>query len=830
MTCINGTSNTACGTTCPGLVNCACNGQLCNPTTHACIANCGSLTTCPVNQCVDTMNDPANCGGCGAAFACPTQGQDCLGGVCQPCAVGPAAGCGGVCVDTNSSNQNCGGCAGDGGDTCDIGESCQGGHCCATGTSWCAAEDACINTLTDNDNCGGCGAAFACGDGETCQNGSCECTFGQHQFPGPVGNCSADACYSSAVDPKHCGLSCTDCSTGPGNANRVCVNGTCQTSCPTPLSNCPAANGDPFNFRHCVNTSSDSLNCGGCGIPCPAGQGCSNGSCVPLIINPPPATPSKCVGGGPPISVPTGGGQQTCTGNLGSVSFLFGLCSRSSIGPISRDIFQDAFHSNLGGYKPSCDSSLATQDLRDATCVPFKRCTMTGEQCTGTGQGDCPTGNQCVYPIRCVQDKCVGGGIGSNGRSTLGTMLTAISNTGTTSVGGDFWTFGTIGLEVKGATIVYLNHINGPAADLNTNPLAQNGPIALNSKAMTVYGNAEVKGGWFTNMSGSYDVTGTLKTASTCTGGKPIPQVSATGGITCVSPFTSYSEPCGKYDGSDGSLIPVAQTIVPYFRDPTHNDNAAIGLKYNALDGTSGHLDLPCGVYYLNTIATSGTSTVYVRGRVALVVGGAVRLSQPIFFDLDPGSSLDIFVGGVLDMSQSATVGSPAYPARTRMYMGSATCGGGGDTCNDPTDCCSGGCTTCPVDSTGKPTGPCTGANGTCTGSGSDLKKAVSLANGGNFNGLLWSGYGIFTHQSPLEMYGSIYTGYFDASGVTTIHYDKAATELGDECPPILPGSACESVRDCDTGQACVGNTCGNCTQDSQCIPPGRCVGGACTF
>ncbi len=835
MTCIDGTSGTACGTACGALANCSQNGQLCDSSTHSCIANCGTLTTCFGTQCIDTDNDPNNCGGCGSTFACPAEGQACVGGVCQDCPVGPAAGCpspsGNVCVDTQNNDQNCGAC----GSPCELDETCQAGHCCATGTTWCAAANACVDTQTSNTNCGACGNA--CGAGETCQSGSCDCSFGQKQFPGPVGNCSADTCYTSTVDPKHCGLSCEDCTTGPGNANRVCVNGSCQSSCPAPLSNCPAAAGDPFNFRHCVNTSTDNLNCGSCGFKCPAGQGCSNGGCVPLVLNPVPTTPAKCVGGGPPISVPTGGGSQTCTGNLGSVSFLFGLCSRTSIGPISRDILTDAFHSNLGGYKSSCDASLATADARDATCVPFKRCTISGEICTGSGQGDCDAGNQCVYPIKCVATtpggsvgKCVGGGIGVNGRTTMGTYVTAISNTGATSVGGDFWTFGTVGLQVKGTTTVYLDHKNGPSADANTDPLAQNGPIDLTSKSMAVYGNSEVKGAWVSNMNGEYTVQGILKTAASCTGGKPIPQVSSPNPIQCQQPFTNYGEPCGKFDGTDGSLIPIAQTIVPYFKDPTHNDNALIGLKYNALDGKSGHLDLPCGIYYLNTINTNATTTIYVRGRVALIVGGSIRLAQPIAFDLDPGSSLDIFVGGVLDMSQNATLGSPAYPARTRLYFGSAKCAGSGEACKGAADCCGGLCSTCPVDADGKPTAPCSGLTGTCTTGSSGLDKAVSLSSGGNFNGLIWAGYGTFTHQSPLEMYGSIYTGFFDASGVTTIHYDKAATELGDECPPIPPGSACESARDCDTGQACVGNTCGSCTQDSQCIPPGRCVGGSCTF
>jgi hypothetical protein len=826
LTCIDLNANTTCGTGCGMTENCLLNGELC--VNQDCSINCGSLTTCGTS-CADLQTDENHCGTC--TTTCTVAGSQCTNGVCG-CPSGTTT-CAGACVDTTSNNTHCGGCAGaPGSDTCDtiIGETCQSGHCCAAGTTWCPTANggagACIDPKTDNANCGGCSTTAnptACSGNETCQAGSCECSFGQSQVPTAVGNCTPGVCYTQSIDPQHCGLECKIC--GPGE---VCVAGGCRPTCPAPLTECNAAVGDPFQFPHCTNTSTDNLNCGGCGTKCPSGQGCSNGGCVPLVPTNGSTRPAACVGGGPPISVPTGGGQQTCTGNLGSVSFLFGLCSRTNIGPISREIFTDAFNSKLGTYKTSCTIS--------DDCAA-KRCVDTGVVCTGTGQGTCGVGDVCAAGVKCVNPtntanggKCVGGGIGVNGRNKLGIYLDPlVSNSALTSVGGDFWTFGTVGLAVKGNTVVYVDHINGPAADANTSPLAQNGPIDLASKDVKIWGNSEVKGGWTSNQNGAYAVAGILKTASACTGtpARPIPQVTSSNPIQCLSPFTNRDEPCGKFDGTDGSLIPVAQTIVPYFRDPLKNNNADINLKYNALDNASGHLDLPCGIYFLNTINTNGSTTIAVRGRVALIVGGSVRLAQPIFFDLDAGSSLDIFVGGVLDVSQSATLGSPAYPARTRMYMGSGSCQGGGVTCDDPTDCCSGVCTACPVDATGKPTAACAGM-GLCGGSGSGLDKAISLSQGGNFNGLLWAGYGTFTHQSPLEMYGSLYAGFFDASGVTTIHYDKGAAELGEECPPIPPGSACESARDCPN-LACVGNSCVACTADAQCVPPKRCVSGTCT-
>jgi hypothetical protein len=547
---------------------------------------------------------------------------------------------------------------------------------------------------------------------------------------------------------------------------------------------------------------------------------------VPLLLFPVPTPPAKCTGGGPPISVPTtaGGGGQTCTGNLGAVSFLFGLCSRTNIGPVSRDIVTDAFNSQTGPYVGTCTSSV--------NCGTLKRCTVSGTVCTVPG--DCTgTGNTCDFVVKCVGGVCSGGGIGINGRVlTNGTpnytyLSPLASNSAKTDVGGDFWTFGTVGLAVKGQTIVRGTFKNGPPKDINATTLATlNGPFDFGGKDTHVYFDAEIKGAITGSNAGSVLIDGQLRTRQTCAS---VPnQVTK---ASCLEQnFPNYSEPCGAYDNSDKSLLPIANVIVPYFRDPTHNDNAAIGLNYNALDNPPGalHIDLPCGVYYLNSINAGQPITLVVHGRTALIVGGSVRISQEMLFDLDANSSLDIFVGGVMNVSNNTTLGSPAFPARTRMYFGSASCGGGSAVCNDVSDCCSGTCTACPVDATGKPTGACSG-NGTCVAGGGNLAQSISLSQGGNFNGLLWAGYGTFTHSNPLEMYGSIFANYFDASGVTTIHYDKGAAELGEECPPIPPGTACESARDCGGTQACLpGNVCGACTASTQCIPPQSCDAGVC--
>ena len=104
------------------------------------------------------------------------------------------------------------------------------------------------------------------------------------------------------------------------------------------------------------------------------------------------------------------------------------------------------------------------------------------------------------------------------------------------------------------------------------------------------------------------------------------------------------------------------------------------------------------------------------------------------------------------------------------------------------------------------------------------------MSQGGSFNGLLWAGYGGFSTSNAVEMYGAIFANRIGASGDLKIHYDNAAVETNDECPPPPPNQQCESCRDC-ANQPCGSNgLCqATCTSDSQCCPPLRCSADATT-
>jgi hypothetical protein len=852
--CKNLNSVTSCGTTCGNAAPCE-PGEVCNA--GVCEVNCPQGQTACFGTCVDLNTNANHCGACGDPCAA---GQTCGGGQCSACPASEPSECEApinACVDPRDDNTNCGEC----GTFCVGGQHCstttvtiasatqsgftatfvttaphflvmgseivvsgmsvggyngawevasivsttsftatlnvsglgtatggttslvESGMCCGAGLEACGGQ--CKDFLSDSANCGSCGNA--CAADSVCVNGACKCGFGQIECNGK--------CITPSVDPLNCGGCPGDGGVICGPTAPYCVSGGCVAACPAPLTGCPIGNSSNLE---CVNTDSDSDNCGMCGKKCDASQGlgCSAGQCVPTVDL--GDDPPKCIGGGPPISVPDGNGT-ICTGNLGATSFTFGLCARTNIGPISRDLFTDAFDSTSGPYVATCTN--------DVDCGK-KRCRVTRDLCSSTAQCTGGAADVCDFLVKCVAGTCAGGGIGVNGMDDIietapVPVAPVASNSANTHVGGSFWVFGSVGLAIKGNTQVKQRLLNQAAIDV--------------TKTSRVYGDAIVRGDWTDGGNASMQIDGMLTTDpnySTPACPNPLPgTLTLNTGLPnngCTAgPFPNLAQPCG----TRSELIDVKK-IVRHYSNPANNDNALIGLQQTVLDNptTSLRIDLPCGVYYLNSINAGKSVTIVVHGRTAIIVGGSIRISQKVIFDVQPNASLDIFAGGVLNVSNDTTLGSPAYPRLTRLYLGDDSCIGSGTLPQgaDFTDCCSG-----------------VAINGVCTAGGGNLSQTISLSQGGHFNGLLWGGYGTFTHSNPMEMYGSIFTNHFDASGVTEVHYDNGAVQLGDECPP--PSGACESCRDCNN-QACVNNQCGACTADTQCCPPLVCRSGTCVL
>ena len=181
------------------------------------------LGTCCNGNCVDPAQSPQNCGGCG--FDC-ADGGTCLGGACY--GAHPL----GDCLESCAPGTYC------------SGSTCLPATCEAAGQV-CPAEDgppgiccetsmglSCADLMNDPSNCGGC--AVRCPSGQTCALGVCSGTPSPCNAPGLLG-----AYCNPALD-----------------ATSIC---------------CPGAG--------CVDTASDSSNCGACGLGCPLGTSCSAGLC-----------------------------------------------------------------------------------------------------------------------------------------------------------------------------------------------------------------------------------------------------------------------------------------------------------------------------------------------------------------------------------------------------------------------------------------------------------------------------------------------------------------------------------------------------------------------
>jgi hypothetical protein len=145
-----------------------------------------------------------------------------------------------------------------------------------------------------------------------------------------------------------------------------------------------------------------------------------------------------------------------------------------------------------------------------------------------------------------------------------------------------------------------------------------------------------------------------------------------------------------------------------------------------------------------------------------------------------------------------------------RVYVG-GKCKAGGSSCGTNGECCSASC-----------------SSGTCAAGnilGTDPAWSIYMKASANVAADLYAPNGEIYASASFNMYGAIFASYYHGKASTTIHYDSASVKQGIGCPPPPPG--CQSCLDCGN-QACVGGSCGACTNDSQCCPPLVCSSGKC--
>jgi hypothetical protein len=366
---VNGsTDRNSCGDSCtvcqdPAGGSVTCNGtscvQSCPASSHLCNGTCiskNSTQGCGASSCTPCRtptNGQATCDGSSCGFACNTNAHRC-GNNCF------------LNTDVNHCGDQCASCAGDlhGSPTC------QSGACavtCDAGYHWCANVGTCIvNNSTWPGSCGN--ACTICptatGATRTCDGaGNCDLVYSSC-LNGLV-LCGTDCV---APDDKHCGSSCSDCTTRPGKpsgARGVCTDGACTWTCDVSAGyrNC---NPETAPEPRCVSlTSTNPDTCGGSCTPCPTDD---NGT-------------RACTG-------------LTCDLNCASSFHKCGTGSNISC------------ESNTDPYNCGTNCTDCTQDASDGFVASCSRgaCVYTCDTAHGYSCG--PNCLKCSTGESCVNDRC----------------------------------------------------------------------------------------------------------------------------------------------------------------------------------------------------------------------------------------------------------------------------------------------------------------------------------------------------------------------------------------------------------------------------------------
>ena len=352
----------------------------------------------------------------------------------------PAGFCAGsACQAVNlASNTNCG----------SFGEMCPSDTQCREGV--------CATIFGEPSACD----AGACGTGQVCVGSLCVAqVFGQSTDDSP---CALDAgtglcCAGVCTDVSRSGVACGSCGVVCG-PDAGCAAGQCAPVACAPDGGFEAVCALPGGAGvccggACLDVSSDTESCGGCGISCPTGQGCTAGRCSPgCTTSSDCAANTLCVNG---QCLPTGCSvaqpETACAVAVSPGLSESGICCGPSC-------VMNAYDPNNCG---ACGVSCAGAACVDGTCTglsPLNNCPQLGNEATCVEQGQageccagvctfaddancgscgliCPVGTHCAAtatgaacfaggaPANCAVNGCDAG----QACSALGTFCVALA-------------------------------------------------------------------------------------------------------------------------------------------------------------------------------------------------------------------------------------------------------------------------------------------------------------------------------------------------------------------------------------------------------------------
>jgi len=288
-----GEADVDCGGDCPGCAVGAHCAQTVDCAAGECLLGICQEVGC-FNQAVDGDETDVDCGGSSCAPCRDNQHcvapTDCQSKVCGDDGTCTAVSCKDGVRNGDELDVDCGGSSCDGcpiGSPCTVAADCQSGLCdggkcalnCSRGTAECDNDTTVpceTNLLTSSRNCGGCGIACdlphanASCVGGTCQIDTCTKPWVRCNTDDSDG-CEVNA-STDAVNCGGCGMVCPALHGTP-----ACVNSACTISCDDNFGDC-----DDDPLTGCETSITDVDNCGKCGKKCPATAGepfCVDGKC-----------------------------------------------------------------------------------------------------------------------------------------------------------------------------------------------------------------------------------------------------------------------------------------------------------------------------------------------------------------------------------------------------------------------------------------------------------------------------------------------------------------------------------------------------------------------